>query len=758
MKKLLAFIVFFLFPTVLMADGWGDVNNDGKVDEIDITEIKDYLLGKPSANFKVDNADLNKDGNVNVVDIVALIEYFKERAALMDLYNATDGEHWSKNTNWGSDKPLSEWYGIETFSEHNLIDNGYDGNVVIINLADNNLSGHIPESISAFKSLISLSLSYNNLSGEIPDAMGDLSSLIELNISHNQLAGTIPESLCKLKKIKLLWVDSNKLSGSYPEYLTSLMDKVDELMDFGIWDNDFSGKIPDAIANHSRFNEFWFAFLHQRGELDLTGLTIPAPDFELPDMDGVVFKSSELYSKNKLTLLYRWEPWCMYSNAFNEKLIPAYNQFHDKGFEVLGFSVLCGWAIGQCVDEETYRDYLKEKSVPWHNVWQNGNSIDDNPCRLPLFYSPVSSVPLTILVDQNGTIISQSLAAGGYESYEEIIPRLEEFFGEEVDYSYYTSTDYSHDGEVLKLQTATEGDGVDIVFLGEAFTDKDMASGGLYERRMNEAMEQFFSYEPYISLRNRFNVYAVKAVSPNEEFGEGTKHAIEKDNETAFKYALKAVGDNPERLLVGVIYKGSLDRSYCSMYDDGSCVAYVMNMDGPVVNHELGGHGIAQLRDEYVESGNEYIELPEAKKEEMNLLWKVGAAVNVDYHNEPSEIKWAHFLNDPRYSDEVGIYEGSFLYGKGAYRPSMNSMMRYSDCGFNAPSRESIYKHVMKYSDPQWSYDYETFVTFDAPGREAFKSAATRNMTRGQNVQRKRNVSLPPIMYKGSWRDAGKNH
>jgi len=40
-------------------------------------------------------------------------------------------------------------------------------------------------------------------------------------------------------------------------------------------------------------------------------------------------------------------------------------------------------------------------------------------------------------------------------------------------------------------------------------------------------------------------------------------------------------------------------------------------------------------------------------------------------------------------------------------------MMRYNDCPFNAPSREAIYKHVMKYSNPSWQYNREEFVQFD---------------------------------------------
>ena len=37
-----------------------------------------------------------------------------DRAALVAVYNATGGPNWGVNTNWLSDKPLGEWYGVET--------------------------------------------------------------------------------------------------------------------------------------------------------------------------------------------------------------------------------------------------------------------------------------------------------------------------------------------------------------------------------------------------------------------------------------------------------------------------------------------------------------------------------------------------------------------------------------------------------------------------------------------------------------------
>lgn len=65
--------------------------------------------------------------------------------------------------------------------------------------------------------------------------------------------------------------------------------------------------------------------------------------------------------------------------------------------------------------------------------------------------------------------------------------------------NYYTSSDYSKDGEVFTLQKATKGKGIDLVFMGDAFVDKDMEPNGLYEQMMEAGMEKLFSIEPYKS-------------------------------------------------------------------------------------------------------------------------------------------------------------------------------------------------------------------------------------------------------------------
>jgi hypothetical protein len=331
-----------------------------------------------------------------------------------------------------------------------------------------------------------------------------------------------------------------------------------------------------------------------------------------------------------------------------------------------------------------------------------------------------------------------------------------------AEYDYYTSTDYSKDGEVMTLQTATAGQGVDIVFVGEGFVDKDMDEGGKYEQRMNEAMEQFFAYEPLKSLRNRFNVYTVKAVSPNAEFLDGAKHAIEEEDAKAFEYAQKVTTLIPNRPLhVNVIYSSfSGGRDVTWMYDDNSYVAYMMDGVSMALNHEAGGHGLGRLLDEYVEPGNESLSLPEEKKTEADAVWTSnGRGANIDWRSDPTQVKWAKFMNDTRYASEgLGLYEGSWLYAYGAYRPTQNSMMRFNDCPFNAPSREAIYKYVMQESEgSEWTYDYETFVAFDEAGRAEFVNAlnsSARQKAPRKGVKKTPQLSAPPVFVKGTWRDA----
>ena len=129
---------------------------------------------------------------------------------------------------------------------------------------------------------------------------------------------------------------------------------------------------------------------------------------------------------------------------------------------------------------------------------------------------------------------------------------------------------------------------------------------------------------------------------------------------------------------------------------------------------------------------------------------------NADFTSDPTQVKWSHFLEDSRYAnDGLGVYEGAFTYWTGAYRPTEDSIMRSNTGGFNAPSREAIYYriHQLAYG-PDWEYDYEKFVEYDAINRKSAPEDAGMQKRRMNYVEKSFEPTAPPVIIKGSWRDA----
>ena len=324
----------------------------------------------------------------------------------------------------------------------------------------------------------------------------------------------------------------------------------------------------------------------------------------------------------------------------------------------------------------------------------------------------------------------------------------------------YTSSDYSQDGQVTRIHSATVGKGIDVVFVGDAFADKDQ---DLFNKYVKLGKEAFFTEEPFRSTKDRFNIYRIGSVSKNgiitqeggdtkfsAQFGDGTY--ISGDHDAVFRFVQdKMPSVNLKKTIVFVIVNKAKYAGTCWMFSDNKAVCYVPlcrneNEYAQTLRHEGCGHGFGKLADEYF-----YDSMGRIPDDEVSELkkWKgfaYGFYENVDLTSDPNTILWSKFISDSRYSGKVGVYEGGYTYPYGVYRPTDNSIMRYNTGGFNAPSREAIYKKIMKFSEGDaWTYDYETFVAFDAPARSA--EAVTRAAAQCAAVDKANFIPLaPPVM------------
>ena len=192
----------------------------------------------------------------------------EERAALVALYEATDGANWRRQDNWLTDLSITNWYGVQTDQQ---------GHVTGLFLENNGLRGNLPD-LSALKSLASLDLGINRLSGPLPD-LGALTRLTHLSLRNNAFTGHVPE-LSSLVDLRGLDLENNRLTGPIPD-----VSSLTGLTTLYLSDNELTGPIPDLSE---LTNLQWLGLSSNR-------LTGPVPDLcSLNQLTSVYLGSNQL--------------------------------------------------------------------------------------------------------------------------------------------------------------------------------------------------------------------------------------------------------------------------------------------------------------------------------------------------------------------------------------------------------------------------------------------------------------------------------
>lgn len=172
-----------------------------------------------------------------------------EKDALIALYNSTNGDDWSDNSNWlDFSIPITDWYGV----------NVTNGRVTSIVLVDNNLTGTLPTEIGNFPLMTELHLPLNSLTGMVPTEIGDLSNLVILDLAPNGFSGTIPTEIGNLTNLQILWLNNCGLNGSIPQSFQNLIHLKELYLqgsifgtneEYPAWkSSEYSGDLPDLTA------------------------------------------------------------------------------------------------------------------------------------------------------------------------------------------------------------------------------------------------------------------------------------------------------------------------------------------------------------------------------------------------------------------------------------------------------------------------------------------------------------------------------
>lgn len=320
------------------------------------------------------------------------------------------------------------------------------------------------------------------------------------------------------------------------------------------------------------------------------------------------------------------------------------------------------------------------------------------------------------------TLVIDALSHGAGNRADSVVFTLAD--GGHVTWCEVTQYDYEHDeDEVVTLQKATKGNGIDVIFLGDGW-DGETISNGSYLSLVQEQMEHFFGVDPYATYREYFNVYAGIALSQETGvntlntyrdtrfgtiYGGGGCNSVEPhmsvEKDLIFDYVIQCSPIQKSNLWKSlvVLVPNSIDYGGCTqLYGDGSVISICCPSEQPypndtrgIVQHEAGGHGFGKLADEKIMKN---LFADRGTKDQIEDFHRRGWYQNVATSGKMNDVPWSHFIFDPEYSDYVDIFEGAMNFTRGVWRSEQNSCMNNKIPYYNAISRQEIVRRILEYS------------------------------------------------------------
>lgn len=165
---------------------------------------------------------------------------------------------------------------------------------------------------------------------------------------------------------------------------------------YGAFEAERVNPLVDQIPASYASNEDVVALKEHLATVAKTAVGQKFIDFTMNTPEGESVKLSDFIAKNKYTLIDFWASWCGPCRAEMPNVVAAYKKYQAKGFGIVGVSL--------DRDAEAWKKAIKDLNITWPQM----SDLKAWDCEGAKLYG-VRSIPATVLVDQEGTIVARNL-------------------------------------------------------------------------------------------------------------------------------------------------------------------------------------------------------------------------------------------------------------------------------------------------------------------------------------------------------------
>ena len=259
------------------------------------------------------------------------------------------------------------------------------------------------------------------------------------------------------------------------------------------------------------------------------------------------------------------------------------------------------------------------------------------------------------------------------------------------------------------LQSGNEKDCIDVAILAEGYTEKEM---DVFYQDEQRTCESLFSYEPFRSMKSKFNIVAVASPStdsgvsvPRENQWKQTAVHSHFDTFYSDRYLTTSRVKSVHNALAGIPYEHIIILANTDVYGGGGIYnSYTLTtahhpMFKPVVVHEFG-HSFGGLADEYFYDNDVMTDTYPLDVEP----WEQNISTRVNFAS-----KWKDMLPSgapiptpiaEKKKYPVGVYEGGGYSAKGIYRPAYDFRMKTNEYAVFLPFCQRAIRRMIEFYVP----------------------------------------------------------